>query len=284
MAFAAVGAVPTRNDLLSQIASGSVYARTLVVAAHPDDEVIGAGALLSRAADATIAHVTDGAPVDPRLPDGVRDPERLRYAAAREIELASALMTLGLPPARRIALGLVDQQADAQLGLLVRVLEGLLELLRPDLVLTHAYEGGHPDHDAAALATSVALKRRARAGNGPLLVEMPYYHQEGGALVMGDFLPPALPDTIERRLSDADRRLKEELFRCFPSQWEILATFPTGIERFRPAPDYDFEAAPHAGALHYERMRWADGATFRRRASELLRDGDGAVRPRPALP
>src|SRR5437868_962228 len=37
---------------------------TLLVVAHPDDEALGAGALLTRLANASIVIVTDGAPAD----------------------------------------------------------------------------------------------------------------------------------------------------------------------------------------------------------------------------
>jgi hypothetical protein len=52
-----------------------------------------------------------------------------------------------------------------------------------------------------------------------------------------------------------------------------LALFPAGDEVFRPAPDYDFAAPPHAGALLYERFPWGmDGPRWRRLASDARRD------------
>ena len=39
-----------------------------IVAAHPDDETVGAAGLLLSAGRAAVVHLTDGAPRDPRLP------------------------------------------------------------------------------------------------------------------------------------------------------------------------------------------------------------------------
>ena len=41
--------------------------RTVLLAAHPDDETIGASAALHRLPDVTVAYLTDGAPRDTRL-------------------------------------------------------------------------------------------------------------------------------------------------------------------------------------------------------------------------
>src|SRR5438067_13833693 len=43
------------------------YLRVAVLAAHPDDETIGASALLARSSSAAIIYLTDGAPRDSKL-------------------------------------------------------------------------------------------------------------------------------------------------------------------------------------------------------------------------
>src|SRR5690242_14956296 len=85
--------------------------RPLVVAAHPDDEAIGAGGLLQRLPGASVVHVTDGAPRDPSfLPEGLAK-DRAEYAALRRDEAARALALAGIPADRVRSLGIVDQEA-----------------------------------------------------------------------------------------------------------------------------------------------------------------------------
>ena len=65
--------------------------RLAVLAAHPDDETIGASALLARFPQSLIIYLTDGAPRDRNLwPPGMAG-EREQYAAVRRREAAEAL-------------------------------------------------------------------------------------------------------------------------------------------------------------------------------------------------
>jgi LmbE family N-acetylglucosaminyl deacetylase len=129
-------------------------ARLVVVAPHPDDEVLGTGGLLSVAAarqhEVLIIAVTDGEgshPAhDPQVVARVRTNERLR--ALWELDVRSHCEhRIGLPD------GCVSTHAEA-------LTVALSQLLRDDDVLfcpwTH---DGHPDHEATAAAVRTVACR-----------------------------------------------------------------------------------------------------------------------------
>lgn len=233
-------------------------ARAIVIGAHPDDEVIGAGALLARLPDAAVVHVTDGAPRNESDAHAAGFAGWADYAAARHREATAALALAGLAPERLTGLGIPDQQAAHNLAALA---ERLAELLREGgfaVVITHAYEGGHPDHDAAALAAHAACRLvAARGATPPRLVEMAGYHALGGRFAAGTFIAHAdagPPATVT--LGPAQRHLKRRMLDCHVTQRAVLAQFTVEVERFRAAPRYDFRLPPHPGSLHYDTQPW----------------------------
>ena len=150
-------------------------------------------------------------------------------------------------------------------------------------MLTHAYEGGHPDHDAAAFAVRAALALlAARGAPVPAAAEFPSYHARGPAMVFGRFLPGG-PRARAARLSPEEHALKRQMLDCFATQRAVIARFPTHTERFRPAPDYDFRRPPHPGRLLYERFGWGmTGKEWRALARAATRTlGLAAPAPRP---
>lgn len=231
----------------------------MVIVAHPDDEVIGAGALLGRIPGSLVVHVTDGAPrdlVDARAAgfDSSED-----YAAARRQEAARALALLPAPRGPAVELGIPDQEASRSLADLARRLTGLWAAERPDAVLTHAYEGGHPDHDAVAFAVHAASRILARSAiTPPALFELTGYHARAGALVVGRFLPGSGQRAAVVPLTAAERERKRRMLGCFGTQARTLEPFLHHLdaERIRPAPGCRFSSAPHAGCLWYELFGW----------------------------
>ncbi len=229
--------------------------------AHCDDETIGCGARLHLLGQLTIVHVTDGSPTSLYDAHRLGFTDRESYAAARRSELAAALATAEVDP-ELIELGVPDQDAAFCLPELIAQLRQTVRELRPDLVITHPYEGGHPDHDACAFAVQ-------RVFGGPLL-EFAGYHLLNSQFITGEFLP-STNEIYTFVLSPEEQARKRRMIDCFASQRQTLAPFRTECERFRFAPKYDFTSRPHEGPLNYERFGWrVNGDIFLKQVSKAL--------------
>jgi LmbE family N-acetylglucosaminyl deacetylase len=244
----------------------------MVVLAHPDDETVGAASLLPVLTLAAFVYLTDGAPrqLDDALHAGCANREE--YATVRRGELLSALARAGVDAKRVEFVDCVDQELSRQLAALALWLEILLREHAPAIVLTHPYEGGHPDHDAAAFAVHAAARRIALSGgNPPILAEFTSYHARDGAWEFGTFLPSHQP-VVTRELTPEQVALKRTLMDCYATQRGVLRHVPLVVERFRLAPDYDFTSPPHEGPLLFEQFPWGvTGAEWRARARQALR-------------
>jgi hypothetical protein len=113
----------------------------------------------------------------------------------------------------------------------------------------------------------------ARGEAAPGIVEMALYHSgpEGARACV--FLPDAQVDgeVAVVRLTPEEQQQKSALLAYFVTQRETLGHFPLEVERFRPAPRYDFRRPPHQGQLHYERYPWGmTGERFRALAGEAM--------------
>lgn len=234
------------------------HARLLVIIAHPDDEVIGAGARLRNLKSSTFVHVTNGATVG----DGAQ-------ARRRSAELATAMSLAGLSNTQLQPIGRADQSLPHTLIDLTHELRLLIAEENPDALLTHPYEGGHPDHDAIALAVHAACRAITQA---PPVIEMAFYHQGAHGICTGEFLPDSETPTITLELSPPERAFKKSLLHCFSSQAQMLSYFSVDTEKFRIAPLYDFTQPPHPGRLFYENFDWGvrSGAEWRALARDAL--------------
>ncbi len=261
------------NPWIENLLAGRCSGAIAIVAAHPDDETIGAGGCLPRFGEVTLVHLTDGAPRDRRDAAAAGCKTREAYRAIRRRELIAAAQLAGIHPDRCIEMGMVDQEASLHLDRLARRLADWLAEVRPEVVLTHPYEGGHPDHDAAAFAVHAARRLLERERwPAPKVVEFGSYHAKEGRLEAGVFLPAEGCEETLVTLSGGEREVKRRMFACFATQQPILRAFPIDAERFRPAPVYDFTRPPHPGPIHYDSLNWGmTGDRWRRLARAALR-------------
>jgi len=223
--------------------------RCSVIVAHPADEVVGAGCLISKLVDVTVLHVTDGA---------AGFDKRSEYARARKEECVAALAIANVPEDRVIDLEITDQHASVCLADLTKKITKFLQQSSADIVLTHAYEGGHPDHDATAFAAHAAVRLMKQNGfRPPVLFEMALHPSGDFRAKLPDFLSGAEREMTTLLLDDQAKELKQRMFACFETQRESLEVSPIGPEKFRQPLAYDFSAPPQDGKLHYDKFEWA---------------------------
>ncbi len=124
--------------------------RAVVVAPHPDDEVLGAGGLMALLGalqrDVMLIAVTDGTASHP---GSTRWPPQ-RLAQERPLETLRALAELGLSHLPIWRLGFQDGELAAHEPDLAKALSGHLQAR--DVVFTTCQFDGHPDHEATARA------------------------------------------------------------------------------------------------------------------------------------
>ena len=251
--------MPKASSLLSLLSQGrSVDASAVcVVVAHPDDESIGCGGQLARLPGVCVVVVTDGAPrnlVDAKACgfDTARE-----YARVRATEFQKAMRMIGVDPSDIVMLCIPDQCAARNLELLAEQLVQIISRRDIHIVITHAYEGGHPDHDAVAFCVHAARDLLARETRVVEIIEMPLYRLEGDGMLTQSFssMPQAGPETCIR-LSASAQDEKRRLLDSYQTQRNMVSIFKLDAERFRLAPRYDFAALPNGGRVLYEAHDW----------------------------
>jgi LmbE family N-acetylglucosaminyl deacetylase len=198
-------------------------ARVVVVAPHPDDEILMVGGLLAQLArervPIRIIAVTDGCASHRGSSTWTR--RRLKHVRPRESRAALHCLGIEEPPLR---LELPDGGLTRHRTRLAQRLDRLFE--PSDVVFTTWRRDGHPDHEAVAKACEIAAANR-----GAQLVEVPVWAWNWAR--PGD---PRLPWRQAFRLpldNDARRR------KCFALQAFTSQLLPDASTGTPPVLDAD---------------------------------------------
>jgi LmbE family N-acetylglucosaminyl deacetylase len=135
--------------------------------------------------------------------------------------------------------------------------KAVVSQVQPDCILTPAYEGGHPDHDAACF---IGFMLGSKA-NLPVW-ESPLYHRKADGSIAVQSFPERTGRERELRTGDSseestkEREKKIAMFHAYRSQGLVLDAFRPEVETFRPLADYDFTRPPLPWKLNYEHWGW----------------------------
>lgn len=130
--------------------------KVLIVAAHPDDEVIGVGGTIARyvseGAVVKVLIVTDGSTSQYR-----NNPDLLNILAEKKIETERAAALLGV---REVIYGnLPDMRLDVVEHTMVNsVIEKVIDDFQPNIVFTHFWGDVNLDHQCVCKSTLVACR------------------------------------------------------------------------------------------------------------------------------
>lgn len=203
--------------------------KVLVIAAHPDDEVLGVGGTIRR-------HVAAGDSVHVHLAccGGLRD---LQERAADAVSVSDRLGT-------GLTMGDLPQLATTARAATVDV-EAVVSDIGPDIVYTHHHADLNPDHRALSEAVLVACRPYSSDVRSIRLFETPSSTEWGWE----PFLPSLFVGIdIERKCADLDRYASE--LRDYPH--------PRTLHGIRARASYwgSIAGTPNAEAFVVARERW----------------------------
>jgi LmbE family N-acetylglucosaminyl deacetylase len=227
----------------------STSRRVLILAPHPDDEIVACGVAAMRARRAgalvSVVYLTTGVPPRELLWPWQRAGYGERVARRRD-ESARAAALLQLEhggysdiPSRHL-LRYLDEAAAS--------VERAIEIAAATELWVTAFEGAHQDHDAA---NALAARFRERLP----VWEFAAYNYAGGT-ARSNRLLDARGGVVELNADRGEAALKRQALDLYVSERGNLRHIRVGEEAYRPLPRHDYGSPPHDGTLFRERFHW----------------------------
>jgi LmbE family N-acetylglucosaminyl deacetylase len=223
--------------------------RILILAAHPDDEVVASCAAIGRAqaqgAEIFVLFLTHGCIARAAMWPWVR-PRYDRIVARRRREAEAAAQMLGIKisgsgsrPARHLWREMEMVRHEVELAIDRHLI---------DQIWVPAYEGGNADHDALNAVGGIF---RTRLG----VLEFAEYNFSGGRAHSQEF-PQANGGEQVITLTPAECAKKRAALALYRSEKGNLGYVKTERECCRALKACDYGKPPHEGTLWYARFHW----------------------------
>lgn len=240
--------------------------KILLLAAHPDDETISCGGLLQRASQSLVLFAVDGAPrgygFERKFGSLQAYSEERFREAARALDLIPRCSYEKL--IRKDGAPFADQHLFLELAEAFVSLQRVVRDFSPDLLVSHAFEGGHIDHDAC----HVLAKQTACVLSIPHL-EFPLYWKNAEGKDIFQRFRDNRNDEIVLPLSPREVLVKRGMLAEYKTQRSLTSVFSVETERFRPMDQCDFRSAAWSGYPFENRWRRIKTETFLRKISEF---------------
>ncbi len=219
----------------------------LILAPHPDDEVVGTCAIIKRGLELGqrfyIFFMTNG--VISREEMWFFEKKKYsRRLKKRLSEMKRAVKYLGIKkyylqniPSRSLKMHIVKT---------INKIKFIIQNHNITTIFTPAYEGGHQDHDVANFMASKFIKQLN-------VYEFAEYNNFGGKSVSNTFFGEDLNEEI-LTLNDKEIFFKKKMLSIYKSETKNLGHIKVVRETFRKLVSYDYSQRPHEGKLFYERF------------------------------
>jgi FkbM family methyltransferase len=244
------------------------FGRVLLFVAHPDDESIACNGLLQRAESSLVVFAVDGAP--PHYGFEQKFSSLRQYSDTRFLEASRALAGLPRAEFRRLTKPdgsyFQDQHLFLELPAAYASLKQRILEYSPDLLVTHAFEGGHIDHDACHI-----LAARAAQELGISTLEFPLYWQSMfGRDIFQKFRTRSNKDFL-LKLSTMELDRKRHMLGHYATQVTLTKVFQLDSERFRPLVPQEIQQVSWRSYAFENRKRRLKTREFLERVAEFKR-------------
>jgi len=223
--------------------------RILIVAPHPDDEIVACGiaAMRARVAGARVfvLYLTTGTPAREALWPWQR-PGYAKRLRRRHDEAWAAAALIGFEP-----IGFIDcpsRRLRHHLDPAMAEIERAVTACDAEAIWVPAFEGGHQDHDAA---NALSARFCARLP----VYEFAAYNFAGGQVRASRFPDQRGGEGVIDATAE-ELALKRRALACYASERSNLGHIGATREVYRPLPVHDYGAPPHPGRLFRERFHW----------------------------
>jgi LmbE family N-acetylglucosaminyl deacetylase len=223
--------------------------RILVLAPHPDDEVVGACAAIGRAkaADDRVfcLYLTTGVPA----PEVLWRWQRKRHPGmvirrTDEARLAAKLLDIGFIAVAPWATRTLKDHWESARTLIAETVKAE----KIDALWAPAFEGAHQDHDVANALASTFREHLS-------VSEFAEYNLAGGRVHSQEFVATNGTETI-LQLTPNEQRMKRRALALYASEQRNLGHIGVEREAFRPLPRQNYSRPPHEGRLFWQRFQW----------------------------